>query len=176
MVAGGLFLAAYFITLGHEGGYVDDPDDLGGATNMGITEEVAREHGITEVATIEEEEAQTIYHSDYWSPLYLDTIGSRDSSLAFILFDFGVNAGTGRAAMALQRCLNAANREGNSWQDIPVDGIIGQQTLNAFHRYNADSQLFTCVQAVRSYHYLNIIEKRPVNEKYFYGWFKRVTL
>jgi len=180
VVAGVLLTATFFgafeVTLQHEGGYVDDPVDLGGETNFGITAETARQHGIEDVAAIVDSAVVAIYFSDYWAPLQLDTIAERDSLLATILFDFGVNAGPGRSGRALQRCLNAANRNGRSWGDIPVDGIIGPRTLSAYQRYSSGSQLLTCVQAVRSYHYLDIIERRPANEKYFYGWFRRATL
>jgi len=106
--------------LAFEGGYVDHPDDPGGATNLGITREtLARYRGRpvskTEVRALDVTTARDIYRRFYW-----DTLRCNDmpAGVDLALFDGGVNQGTGRAARLLQKALN-----------VGVDGIIGPVTL-----------------------------------------------
>jgi lysozyme family protein len=70
--------------------------------------------------------------SSYWNPLY-DEIN--DSSLAYRLFDLGVNAGVSKAVRILQLTIKKYYDN-----DIKVDGIFGNQTLlmvNRFANYSA---------------------------------------
>ena len=117
-----------------EGGYSDDKYDPGGKTIWGITE---RHHpetfGIiidllkTGNKALARLTAKNLYYRLYWNPLY-DEIP--DSSLAFKLFDFGVNAGVKRAVKLLQKTIN--KRLGKV---LTVDGVFGDKTL--FHtRHN----------------------------------------
>ncbi|RIA56749.1 glycoside hydrolase family 108 protein [Dichotomicrobium thermohalophilum] len=108
--------------LDFEGGYVDHPDDPGGATNLGITRAtLARFKGRpvskAEVRALEVETAREIYRRFYWDPLRCDEM---PAGIDLALFDGGVNQGTGRAARLLQSALK-----------VSVDGIIGPVTLRA---------------------------------------------
>src|SRR5712672_966907 len=67
-------------TLRAEGGYVDDPADPGGVTNMGITLATFRqwsddaELGSAQVQDMTERAARAIYRSLYWNPLRADAL------------------------------------------------------------------------------------------------------
>jgi len=114
-----------------EGGFSDDKYDPGGKTIWGITEK----HHFRTYHTImgllkrgekgrAKEIAKGFYYNHHWNPLY-DEIP--DTSLAFKLLDFGVNAGVKRAVKILQRTLNSLGNR-NSLK-LKVDGIFGANTL-----------------------------------------------
>ncbi len=113
-------------TLREEGGYVDDPADPGGATNMGITLATYRqwsddpELGSTQVQDMTERTATAIYRSLYWNPFRADAL---PIGVDLSVFDMGVNAGIWRSARLLQRALRFTGEE--------VDGCIGPETLDA---------------------------------------------
>lgn len=105
-----------------EGGYVDHPDDPGGATNLGITRAtLARFRGRpvskAEVRALDRDTAAEIYRHLYWDALRCEAM---PGGIDLALFDCGVNQGTGRAARLLQAALR-----------VDVDGIIGPVTLAA---------------------------------------------
>lgn len=107
-----------------EGGYVDHPEDPGGATNLGITRDtLARYRGRAvskaEIRALDRDTAHAIYRRLYWDELRCDDM---PAGIDFALFDAGVNQGTGRAARLLQTALQ-----------VRVDGIIGPVTLGAAH-------------------------------------------
>lgn len=104
------------MVLHHEGGYVDHPDDPGGETNMGITKRVWEEWGgEKDMIDLEVEDVMPIYRENYWDRVKGDHL---PSGLDLCVFDFGVNAGTGRAAKLLQKLVGAT-----------PDGAIGPNTL-----------------------------------------------
>jgi lysozyme family protein len=113
-------------TLRAEGGYIDDPTDPGGATNMGITLATFRqwsddaELGPAQVQDMTERTARAIYRSLYWNPLRADAL---PAGVDLSVFDMGVNAGIWRSARLLQRAIGFAGDE--------VDGSIGPETLDA---------------------------------------------
>jgi lysozyme family protein len=121
-----MFNACLAFTLREEGGYVDDPADPGGATNMGITLATYREwsddptFGPTQVEDMTERTARAIYRSLYWNPLRADAL---PTGVDLSVFDMGVNAGIWRSARLLQRALGFTGEE--------VDGCIGPETLDA---------------------------------------------
>jgi lysozyme family protein len=119
-------------TLRQEGGYVDDPADPGGATNMGITLATYREWsddprlGDLQVKDMTLKTASAIYRSRYWNPLRADAL---PPGVDLSVFDMGVNAGISRAARLLQQALGFIGDQ--------VDGSIGPGTLAAADRLDA---------------------------------------
>lgn len=113
-------------TLREEGGYVDNPADPGGATNMGITLATYREWsdnpdlGPAQVQDMTQRTAGAIYRSSYWNPLRADALYQ---GVDLSVFDMGVNAGIWRSARLLQRAIGFTGDE--------VDGCIGPETLGA---------------------------------------------
>ena len=86
-----------------EGGYVDNPADPGGATNMGITMNTytrwCQEHGKPvptkdDLRNLTTAEAKTIYFEWYWLPSHSDQLAW---PLCLANFDTAVNAGVGRS-------------------------------------------------------------------------------
>jgi lysozyme family protein len=105
-----------------EGGYVDNPLDPGGATNMGITLDVltAWRHSAVSKADVQaltKDEATAIYHANYWNVLRCSGL---PGGIDLMAFDAGVNMGNGRSAKFVQTAVGAA-----------VDGAIGPNTLAA---------------------------------------------
>ena len=117
------FKEALEVTLHHEGGYVNHPKDPGGETNLGVTKRVYEEWGGTkDMKELTPEDVEPIYQKNYWDKLKCDEL---PEALALCVFDFGVNAGPGRAAKYLQSLVGA----------LPIDGGIGPMTLAAVDKY-----------------------------------------
>ncbi len=81
---------------GNEGGYVNNPNDIGGKTNFGITQNIFNEwrkkQGLPQgdVKTdISKSEAKKIYYNWYWKESGADKLN--DPRDAYTLFDFAVN-------------------------------------------------------------------------------------
>ena len=110
------------IILHHEGGYVNHPKDPGGETNLGVTKRVYEEWGGTkDMKDLTVEDVAPIYQKNYWNRVRGDDL---PAGLDLCVFDFGVNAGTGRSAKFLQRLVGTT-----------VDGGIGPATLRAVNAY-----------------------------------------
>lgn len=124
------FTSAMEVVFKHEGGYVNDPNDPGGETNMGITKSTldrAYNQGIVSHNSsrdLTQEEAAEIYRKFYWEPSNADKM---PEPLATIYFDTVVLCGQGRGGILLQRALN------NMGQSVIVDGAVGPQTLESLN-------------------------------------------
>lgn len=82
-----------------EGGYVNDPRDPGGATNMGITRATlsrwrGRPVSVAEVKALTRAEAAEIYRKNYWAAIGGDTL---PVGVDLVAFDIAVNMGVSRA-------------------------------------------------------------------------------
>ena len=155
-----------------EGGFVDDPDDRGGATNMGITQATLAEwrgkHVTAEdVKALKVEEAAGIYKARYWDKMNLDLVISQ--SLAEAVMDFGVNAGIKTAAKELQK---AANWVHGGEGRLAVDGAIGPITIR-FVNVLDERMLALKFFEGRARYYVAISRSRPVNRKYLFAWLRR---
>jgi len=168
--------------IGREGGFVDHPDDRGGATRWGITEAVARQQGYAgAMRDLPREMAVEIYRRLYWLKPRFDTLAARMPRLAGEMFDAGVNMGPAVAAGFLQRALAALNRGGRDYPDLPIDGVIGPATLaalDAFARVRGaagQDVLLRAVVALRGERYIALAESRPANKAFVYGWLANRT-
>lgn len=164
-------------TINLEGGYVNNPHDSGGATNFGITEEVARSWGYDgNMKNLSKSIAIKIYKNLYWTPLKLDNIAQISEKIAVEMFDTGVNAGIKTSARFLQRGLNLLNRRGTLYKDIKVDGIIGSitisvlETLKEKRRQQGLDALFVILDTLQGYKYINLAETREKDEEFIMGW------
>jgi len=123
------FFKSLEMVLKHEGGFVDHPDDPGGATNKGITHKTYSDflgrplEDVDELKNIPEEHVQIIYKQGYWDKVKGDNL---PSGVDFAIFDWAVNSGPGRAAKALQKAVGAT-----------ADGAIGPKTLAAVEAADA---------------------------------------
>jgi lysozyme family protein len=154
---------ALAITLIAEGGYVDDPDDRGGATNFGVTQrtydQFRRRHSmpLRPVREITEDEVYQVYQ-DYWTAVGADTL---QWPLSAVMFDMAVNHGPSSAKKLLQRTL-----------EVREDGIVGPKTRFALGAFDTDSLtnhlLWTRVDRYRAL-------ARGNQAKFLSGWLWRVA-
>jgi len=126
-----------------EGGYVDNKNDPGGATNMGITRKtLARWRQVspwwklkkTEVRSLKRGEAAMIYRTLYWDRCRCGVLAA---GLDLALFDFAVNSGPSRAIRTLQALLG-----------VPRDAIVGPRTLAAIGKKSASLGLTTIISGL----------------------------
>lgn len=164
--------------IAREGGYSDHPNDRGGATNFGITQRVAREHGYHgAMRDLPRAVAERIYRAIYWEQPRFDHVAERAPTVAAELFDTGVNMGPMTATMFLQRALNVLNRARRDYPDIARDGRIGPATLGALDRFldlrgpRGEAVLVSALNALQGARYIELAERRPANESFLYGWF-----
>jgi len=165
-----------------EGGFSDHQADSGGATHYGITEALAREHDYTgPMRDLPQATALQIYHDHFWAWMHLDEVHAIAPPVACELFDAGVNVGRRRVWRWLQRSLNALNRRERDYDDIAVDGWPGDQSLRALRGYIEDRPeggpvLASLLNALQARHYLTLVEARPKDEAFMYGWVKQRVL
>ncbi len=93
------FDRAFALTLKHEGGYVDDSRDPGGATNLGITigtlsEWLGRPATKAEVRALTPPKVRPIFRKNYWNVVGGDYM---EPGFDLAVFDFAVNSGPARA-------------------------------------------------------------------------------
>jgi len=151
--------------LASEGGYVNNPRDNGGCTNMGITIGRLREWRNNPNLTCEDvramprEEAEQIYRIGYWNAVQCDQL---PCGVDYEVFDCAVNQGLRRAAEFLQSILTKYDAT------ISVDGIIGPLTLAAAKKV-PPIQIVDMLYEARMQHY------RSLNDwdEFGSGWTKR---
>ncbi|QVW56307.1 hypothetical protein pEaSNUABM6_00171 [Erwinia phage pEa_SNUABM_6] len=164
-----------------EAGYVNNPNDLGGPTNFGITQATARENGYTgDMRNLTRQMALDIYKKGWWDRMRLDRILAWNPLLADRMFDFGINAGRANCIKSLQRILNVLNRQGKLYADISADGGIGPATMTALEGFlkarglDGFNRLMFALTSHQVAYYTEISEKRVQNEEFTYGWYDRV--
>ena len=111
----------------HEGGFVDNKKDPGGATNKGITIGTLRQlhidvdgdgdSDISDLKSLRREDVEKVYKTFYWDAVRADLL---PSGLDYAVFDFAINSGPARAAMKLQSIIG-----------VDMDGDIGPRSIAA---------------------------------------------
>ena len=147
--------------LHHEGGYVNHPKDPGGETNLGVTKRVYEDFGGTkDMKDLTVDDVAPIYKKEYWDRVKGDEL---PSGLDLCVFDFGVNAGTGRAAKYLQSMIGST-----------PDGGIGPNTLKALGLYIEDMGVEATITEYQSRRqdYYEGLDHFPTFGK---GWTRRVS-
>ena len=154
--------------LTREGGYVNDPDDPGGATNFGVTNGTMARLGIDldgdgkitaeDVKRLTKAQAREIFVEYYFER---PGIGRLPAAIQASVFDMYVNAGA-NAVRILQKLLNEMGHS------IRVDGAIGPQTIEAAEiaQANAPGHLADAYGIARRNYYYDLADRRPASRKY----------
>jgi lysozyme family protein len=151
-----------------EGGFVNDPDDPGGATNFGVTIHTMRRLGLdlnadgrideADVRALTRAQAVDIFIEHYF---HRPRISALPGVLHASVFDMYVNAG-GNAVRILQRLLNQMGA------DLVVDGAIGPMTIRAAHDVaaRAPGHIADAYGIARRDYYYALGDARPASRKF----------
>ena len=151
-----------------EGGYVNDPDDPGGATNHGVTIGTMRRLGLDltgdgsvttdDVRRLTRAQAVEIFLRHYYER---PGIARLPEAIRPSCFDMHVNAGS-NAVRILQQLLNAME------QTVTVDGCIGPLTVAASHRAAAiaPGHIADAYGIARRNYYYGLGDARPTLRKF----------
>jgi lysozyme family protein len=168
----GNFDSAFQKVLQNEGKYSNDSDDPGGETYKGIARKIwsawdgwliidytRKQSGFP--ANLEkdpelQEKVKDFYKVNFWDKINGSKID--DDEVATSIFDFAVNAGVNTSASIAQMIV-----------ETEKDGVIGDISLKKINAFDPEHflALFTISKVAR---YISIVKKRPVSQKYFYGW------
>jgi lysozyme family protein len=163
--------------IGREGGYANHPADKGGPTRWGVTEAVARAHGYKgDMRDFPRADAVIIYRRLYWFKPGFDRVADVLPDIAAELFDTGINMGPATATGFLRRAINALNRNGSDFTDVPRDGIVDDAVMAALTAFTTkrgaagQAVLLKAIEALQGERYVRLSETRPANEAFLYGW------
>jgi lysozyme family protein len=165
-----------------EGGFVDDPDDPGGATKYGVTIHTLRRLGldIDRDGDMDTDDVRALSRTDAVQ-IFIDHYHDRPGiarlpeALRASVFDMYVNAGA-NAVKILQRLLREMG------EAINVDGVIGPQTAAAAARATeaAPDHIADAYGIARRNYYFALADARPASRKYARsrtggkgGWIRR---
>lgn len=146
------------LVLAHEGGYVDHPEDPGGATNFGISQ---RAYPFLDIENLTVEDAIAIYRRDYWQR-YWDDI--RSQRVADLLMLMAVNAGPARAVRLHQRACKKCG------EDLKADGVFGPFTLGSTNKIRP----VKLVSEIQQMHIRFYARLAKLDHPFFLGWVRRV--
>ena len=171
---------SYTVLAHHEGGFVDNSNDPGGATNYGVSIRFLRQQGIDidgdgdididDINSITPELSKELYKKYFWLPAKCDKIKS--ALLATKIFDMAVNMGQRQAYKLVQRAVNALDYE----PQLVVDGIVGPGTLAAVDSFNrTDYLLVEAIREEQADFYENLIANKPTLTEFRLGWRRRAA-
>jgi len=165
-----------------EGGFVNDPDDPGGATNHGVTIHTLRRLGldvdrdghvdVDDIRALSRAQAVDIFIEHYHDR---PGIARLPEDLRASVFDMYVNAGA-NAVKILQRLLRDMD------EAVDVDGVIGPQTAAAAARAarSAPDHIADAYGIARRNYYFALADARPASRKFARsraggkgGWIRR---
>ena len=162
------FESSLTLVLKSEGGFTFDthdngnklPDGRAGSTNLGVTQanwEAFVGHPVTwdNMKALKAETVAPFYKRKYWDMTHCDDL---PTGLDYLVFDFGVNAGVGRAIKTLQTAIG-----------ITADGSLGPLSLSAINNLEPKLLIERFTDAKEKFY------KSLNNPTYERGWLARVA-
>jgi len=145
------------LVLKSEGGWVNNPKDPGGETNLGVTKAVWEEwvgHPVATMKNLTKDDVAPLYEQKYWRPCYGEVL---PRGLDFLCFSFGINAGSGRSVKLLQQSLGLVS-----------DGVIGSKVMQKLRESNIADVIKSFSESRREYY--KSLKNFPIFGK---GWISR---
>ena len=152
---------SFFQVMKSEGGFVNNPKDPGGMTNLGVTKKnwenwVKHPVDEAEMRSLTHEQVKPFYKANYWDLIKGDEL---PSGIDYITFDYAVNAGVGRAAKTLQLALGTT-----------ADGVIGKGTIGVASKADPDETIRRFTEEKERFY-----KGLPTFGTFGKGWLNRVA-
>ena len=168
--------------LEHEGGYVDNKADPGGATNYGISLRFVKQStGIDldvdgdgdidadDIKAMTPDQAKEIYKTEFWEKYGYDKI--EDAGVATKVFDMCVNMGPRQAHKLVQRaCNKVADTDA-----LTVDGLLGEKSFSAINDINLNTSILDPIRNVQADFYTALAAQKPRLQVFLKGWLRRAN-
>jgi lysozyme family protein len=160
------FDKSFDLVIKSEGGYVNDPLDKGGETNLGVTKAAwmaylkVKELPANAMRELTKDKVKPFYKTMYWDKVCGDDL---PSGIDYLAFDFAVNAGASQSAKFIQRAIGSND-----------DGVIGPITMEKVIK-TASIDLLNSFTKQKESFYRDIIARRPDQVKFLKGWLARVA-
>ena len=155
-----------------EGGFVNDPADAGGPTNMGITQKtlstyLGRQASVRDVANLSKEQAKEIYERRYYVGPRFDTLPPQ---LQPIATDTGVLFGPFRSIEFMQKIVNEVGID-----NLEVDGTLGPKTRKAIQAAweQMGNYFINAMVDERITYHKNRVAQQPNQQRFLNGWIRR---
>lgn len=159
------------IILRHEGGFVNNSNDPGGATNYGVSLRWLKSQGlagdidhdgdvdIADIKGLTPALASEFYRTQWWNKYSYGTIVAQ--MVATKVFDMSVNLGPPRAHKIVQQIIG-----------VIQDGVLGPKS---FQEINAASNLslLTRIQEAQATFYRSLVAANPARQEFLNGWLAR---
>lgn len=177
------FDPAIAVVLSHEGGYVDHPNDPGGATNHGVSLRWLLQQFVVEgldpadfdfdgdgdvdaqdIRLMPREAAIEAYRQKWWNKYGYHQI--TDQAIATRMFSFSVNTGARQAHKFIQRACRACG-----W-DLVDDGMLGPKSLAAINTIDPQ-QLLPALRSEAAGFYRGLVMKEKGFKAFLTGWLRR---
>lgn len=148
-------------------GVINDPNDLGGATLVGVTIGTYRSYcrykgqktpTVTDLKNMPYKVWRDIVYTMFWNKWKADTI--EDQSVANMVVDWVWHSGS------------ATIRKVQTLLGVTADGIVGPKTISAI---NADKDINNKIYAARKAYFENIVKNKPSQKKWLKGWMNRLN-
>lgn len=154
-----------------EGGFSNHKNDLGGATNKGVTLRTLKSIGLDKDmdGDVDINDLKLLTNKDvtykvlkpfYWDRVKADNINCQ--KVANALVDYIWTSGN-KGIIAIQRILN-----------VSADGIVGNKTIKAINDYDC-CKLFKELNHERELYFYHICNRRPKNKVFLKGWLNRLN-
>lgn len=180
-----------------EGGFVDHPRDPGGATKYGISLRFLKAEGNfdldndglrdfdldfdgdidgQDVRKLTLQDARFLYHRCFWQQLQCDNL---PPPIGEMVFDQAVNGGRLTGVKLLQQSINAClAKAASAPPQIPVDGVIGNDTLQAMNwvvRWGnlGTPALISEYRFAAQRRYQLLVRRNPKLQVFLKGWLRR---
>jgi len=143
-----------------EGGFVNNPADPGGITNLGVTAKSwasykGRNTTEKEMRNLTKDDVAPFYKKKFWDACKCDDL---PSGIDYLVFDFAVNAGPGRSIKTLQKAVG-----------VPEDGSIGPVTLQTIDITDKNDLIAWFSEAKKHFY-----ESLPTFSTFGKGWLNRI--
>ena len=155
------WLRSFELMLKSEGGFVNDPRDSGGMTNLGVTKAtwenyIGRQSDEKEMRGLTPYKVEPLYRNKYFNAVRGDEL---QVGIDYLMFDFAVNAGVGRAIKTLQDAVG-----------VNPDGGFGLITMAAVQAVDPQELIERFSQAKEAFY-------RGLDnfDVYGVGWLNRVA-
>lgn len=167
------------IVLVHEGGYVNDPSDSGGATNMGIAwntwvayaeEDIGVKPTLDNLKELTVGQAETIYYKRYWKPRGFCKF--ENIKTALMIYDWSITSGG--AIREISRLVN------EKYTSVSISVSLNDELIFKINDIDDQEELVSSIADIRKEYYrsLTINSKTGLpnkNIKFLKGWINRVN-